>query len=235
MATYVISDLHGNYEGYRKILKKINFQAKDVLYVNGDVVDRGNGSIKILEHMMMQSNIYPILGNHEYIACQCLEFLMQEINQDTIAQLDGGKLEGFLQWQKIGGDQTIKEFQTKDRDQQEAIIDYLKEFSYYEEVMVGDASYVIVHAGLDHFTCDRPLSDYQLHELIFHSPDYQQVYFPDRYLITGHLPTRSIAGNDHVDHIYIANRHIAIDCGSGYGGQIGAICLDNGAQFYSEE
>ena len=160
---------------------------------------------------------------------------MQEINDDTIAQLDDGKLEGFLQWQKIGGDQTIREFQTRNRTQQEAVIEYLKEFSLYEEVTVKDASYVIVHAGLDHFASDRPLSDYHLHELLFHSPDYGQVYYPDRYLITGHLPTRSITGNELPDHIYIANRHIAIDCGSGYGGQIGAICLESGVQFYSDE
>ena len=160
---------------------------------------------------------------------------MQEINDDTIAQLDDGKLEGFLQWQKIGGDQTIREFQTRNRTQQEAVIEYLKEFSLYEEVTVEDASYVIVHAGLDHFASDRPLSDYHLHELLFHSPDYGQVYYPDRYLITGHLPTRSITGNELPDHIYIANRHIAIDCGSGYGGQIGAICLESGVQFYSDE
>lgn len=235
MATYVISDLHGNYDGYRSILEKIHFQDHDVLYVDGDVVDRGKGSIRILEHMMVQPNIYPILGNHEYIACQCLTFLMQEINEQTLARLDGEKLEGFLQWQKIGGDQTIREFQSRDHDQQKAIIEYLQEFSLYEEVTVGDASYVIVHAGLDHFATDRPLSDYHLHELIFHSPDYQQVYFPDRYLISGHLPTRSIAGNDRGDHIYMANRHIAIDCGSGYGGQIGALCLDDGSQYYSAE
>ena len=65
MATYVVSDLHGDYEGYRRILKKIGFGEDDVLYVNGDVIDRGNESIKILRHMMMQPNILPILGNHE--------------------------------------------------------------------------------------------------------------------------------------------------------------------------
>ena len=63
MATYVISDVHGNYEGYMKILEMINFSEEDTLYVNGDVIDRGNGGIKILQHMMMQPNIYPILGN----------------------------------------------------------------------------------------------------------------------------------------------------------------------------
>ena len=66
MSTYVMSDIHGDYEGYLKILDKIKFSDSDVLYINGDVIDRGMGGIKILQHMMMHSNIYPILGNHEF-------------------------------------------------------------------------------------------------------------------------------------------------------------------------
>ena len=61
---YVMSDLHGDYEGYMDILHKIKFSGQDVLYVVGDVLDRGKGGIKSLQHMMLQTNIYPILGNH---------------------------------------------------------------------------------------------------------------------------------------------------------------------------
>lgn len=59
MATYVISDVHGDYEGYMKILELIQFSDKDSLYVNGDVIDRGMGGVRFLQHMMMHSNIYP--------------------------------------------------------------------------------------------------------------------------------------------------------------------------------
>ena len=38
---YVMSDLHGEYEKYLEMLKKIKFTDDDVLYVLGDVVDRG--------------------------------------------------------------------------------------------------------------------------------------------------------------------------------------------------
>lgn len=48
MATYVISDVHGDYEGYMKILQLIQFSDKDALYVNGDVIDRGMGGVRIL-------------------------------------------------------------------------------------------------------------------------------------------------------------------------------------------
>ncbi len=233
MATYVISDLHGNYEAYREILKKIHFSEKDILYVNGDVIDRGNGSIKILQHMMMRPNIYPILGNHEYMACQCLRFLMEEITEESIANMDAGMLEGLLEWQNIGGKQTMDEFHKLSEEEQWDIMDYLEEFTLYEEVRVNGKTYVIVHAGLENFSPDRDLEDYGLHELIFKSPDYSKVYFKDKYLVTGHLPTRAIQQNPNPDHIYIGRNHIALDCGAGYDGKIGAICLETGEVFYS--
>ena len=39
---YVISDLHGCYEEYIKMLELINFNGNDTLYVLGDICDRGN-------------------------------------------------------------------------------------------------------------------------------------------------------------------------------------------------
>ncbi len=235
MSTYILSDLHGDYEGYQTILEKIHFSKDDVLYVNGDVLDRGTGSLQILLHMMMQQNIYPILGNHEYMACQCLRFLMQEITEGSIASLEPGMVEGLLEWQNIGGQQTMDAFHKLTREEQQDILDYLEEFSLYEEITVKGETYIIVHAGLDHFAPERPLEDYGLHELIFKSPDYETVYFSDKYLVTGHLPTRVIERNPRPDHIYRANRHIALDCGAGFGGQIGAICLETGEEYYSGE
>ena len=39
--TYVISDIHGCYDKYTAMLAKINFNDSNILYVLGDVVDRG--------------------------------------------------------------------------------------------------------------------------------------------------------------------------------------------------
>ena len=46
---YAMSDLHGCYEKYIKMLDKINFSDSDTLYILGDVVDRGDGGIKLLQ------------------------------------------------------------------------------------------------------------------------------------------------------------------------------------------
>ena len=38
---YIIADIHGCYNEYINLLKKINFSDNDILYILGDVVDRG--------------------------------------------------------------------------------------------------------------------------------------------------------------------------------------------------
>ena len=49
MSTYVISDIHGNYEKYKRLLEMIDFKDQDTLYVLGDVIDRGPEGIKVLK------------------------------------------------------------------------------------------------------------------------------------------------------------------------------------------
>lgn len=38
---YVVSDIHGYYDRYLKLLEVINFTDDDTLYILGDIVDRG--------------------------------------------------------------------------------------------------------------------------------------------------------------------------------------------------
>ena len=234
MAVYVMSDLHGNYDGFMSILKQINFSEKDELYIDGDVVDRGRDGIKILQYMMMQPNIYPIIGNHEYALMQVLDFVTQEITEDSISKIDEKTLQNIIEYQNIGGQVTLDEFHKLSKEEQQDIMEYLEEFTAYEEITVSGKSFVIIHAGFINFNLNRRLDDYQLYELIFKAPDYEKVSFKDKYLVTGHLPTRAIEGAK-PDEIYIANNHIAIDCASGYGGKVGCIRLDDFNCFYSKQ
>lgn len=48
---YAVSDIHGCYDKYKKLLKKINFGSDDTLYVLGDVIDRGPDGFKIMLNM----------------------------------------------------------------------------------------------------------------------------------------------------------------------------------------
>ena len=75
MATYCISDIHGEYEKYQRLLSEIRFSGSDLLYVLGDSLDRGPGSMEVLLDMMLRPNVIPLIGNHEYMALHCLKFL----------------------------------------------------------------------------------------------------------------------------------------------------------------
>ena len=229
---YCMSDIHGEYEKYRQMLEQLRFSENDTLYVLGDVIDRGPGGVEVLRHMMEQANIVPLIGNHEYMALTCLRFLNREISEESISALSSDDLTALLEWQRNGAQPTIDGFAKLRAEDRAAVLDYLGEFQLYEEVQAGGQDYVLVHAGLTGFDPRRPLDDYELHEMIFECPYYGRVYYSDRYLVTGHLPTRAIPGNPNPDRIYRANRHIALDCGAGLGGVLGAICLDTGEEFY---
>lgn len=133
MAVYVISDIHGYYEKYKEALETIAFKDSDTLYVLGDVIDRGDDSMKILMDMWMYSNIVPILGNHEYMAMRVLQFLVSDN-----AQMNPSVIEDLQEWLSEGGDRTIAEFNELDEEDKHEIVEYLNEFRLYEEVEVNE-------------------------------------------------------------------------------------------------
>ncbi len=231
MSTYVMSDIHGDYPKYQQALKAICLQENDVLYVLGDVVDRGTGSCKILLDMMCHFNIIPILGNHEFMAISVLSKLVEEITEDTLVGFDQNFVMGMLTWFKNGGRNTLAEFKKLSPEDRQSILEYLEEFELYAETTVNGQEYVLVHAGLHNFAETKKLSDYQLHEVIWGPTDYDKVYFEDKILITGHTPVQLITQGKS-EKILKMNNHIAIDCGCGFNGKLGVLCLDTMEEMY---
>ena len=61
--TYAVANLHGCYEAFKKLLEKINFGDKDVLFVVGDTVDYGDEPMELLCDMSVRCNVYPVMGS----------------------------------------------------------------------------------------------------------------------------------------------------------------------------
>jgi len=229
---YAIGDLHGCYEQYQAMLRLIDFQATDTLYVLGDVLDRGPRPIDILLDMAARPNVVPILGNHEYMAALVLEKLLVTIDESNAENhLDQQLMSNLQFWLLNGGQSTLAQIHTLSMDDRQLVADYLAEFSLYETCRVNGREYVMVHAGLAGFSPEKQLDDYELPDLLFTAPNYQAQYYPDKWLITGHTPTFKIDPGCE-GAIYRQNRHIAIDCGLVYGKTLGAFCLDTEACFY---
>ena len=67
MAIYVMSDIHGCYDEFRALLKKIHFKhQEDQLYLVGDLINRGPKSLAVMDYLLdHQTSIFPVLGNHD--------------------------------------------------------------------------------------------------------------------------------------------------------------------------
>lgn len=233
MATYAISDIHGEYEKFLEILRKIRLKTDDRLYVLGDILDRGPHPVKTLLTLLEMPNAVCMAGNHELMALGCLEFLMQDISGISIEEVDRKRLENLVTWQYNGAKTTIDEFRALDRDMQCRIIDSIRGFSVYEKFAVNGRKFLLVHGGLGGFYRERPLEDYSLQELLWSRAEYDRQYFNDIYVVTGHTPTQCIKENPRPGYIYRQRNHIAIDCGCTLpGGRLAAICLDSGEEYY---
>ncbi len=230
---YVMSDLHGEYEKYIKMLKLINFTDNDTLYILGDVVDRGNHPVKILKDMSMRANIYPLMGNHEIMALYLLKKLAVDITEDNYkSQIDTETMYALLDWQTEGGSTTIQEFTSLSKEERLDLINYIEEFSLYEIEEINGKLFIMVHSGLGNFSKDKELDDYTADELTCCRFDYSKKYFSNDniYIITGHTPTLSITGKP---EIYMCNNNINIDCGAVFeNGQLACLCLDTMEAFY---
>lgn len=248
---YAISGLNGDYDAYKRVLAKLRFKAlddieeedimneeavintlegEDVLYVLGDIIGAGDGSMKILQDMVGRDNVIAIAGDNELRITQSLRALDDHIRStgdvppaaimDRITSMLGEELSG-----------AVKEFVELEDDDREDILDYLDEISEeaFLEVMMARKKYVMVHAGIRNFDPDKELDEYEAEDFTSEPADLDKTYYRNRTLVVGHVPTTELGGDG---RIVKKNNNIAIDCGCGRGGQMGIFCLNNGTEMY---
>ena len=149
---YAVSDIHGCYDKYVELLRRLGLKDSDTLYVLGDMIDRGPDGLKILLDMSLRPNIVPFLGNHEYAALTCLPWLMEELTEEnTEPDKLLWRLKSVQGWMSDGGETTITEFRRLSTEARQDVLDILEDLTVYEEVEAGGREFVLVHAGLGGF------------------------------------------------------------------------------------
>lgn len=234
---YVISDIHGCYKKYRSMLEIIEFTGDDTLYVLGDVLDRGPDGFKILLDMAARPNVIGLLGNHELLAAAVLPSLLRTMRQGEEQPLRKAEQAQMQEWLQNGGRASILQFLQFSWEEMETVCKYLLSLSAYAEITVQGRRFVLVHAGLEHFSAARPLDEYDLEDFLLCHPDPDAAYFPDKTLVFGHTPTwlfyRKIGEPELPARIFHRGTMIGIDCGCAYpGGSLGCLCLDTMEEFY---
>ena len=176
--TYFVSDIHGQYELFLHLLHKIGFSEKDEMYVLGDMIDKGQGSIRVIKHIMECQNIHAILGNHEHILLSEYYSLLEDSPKDFDWVLE------VLQ----------RHFSKEDERLTFDMLDWMETLPYYIE---GD-DFIAVHAGLPADDGGRLISPSKaLPEQLIYDRHFKEPKFApigEKCVVFGHTPTPYICG-----------------------------------------
>lgn len=227
---YAISDLHGYpVDRLKKLLTQANFCEEDYLYILGDVIDRnGDGGVSVLIWLLEQDNVQLILGNHEAMLLSC-DFLFEEITEESIGTMTQEKLDLLNNYLSNGGEVTLRALRNLPGEMVNDILDYLRDAPLYDAVTVGEKDFVLVHAGFEHFSSRRKLSDYSPDELIWTSPRLTEDYFEEIHTIIGHTPTKYY-DKTYDGRVFRTRTWTCIDAGAGFGNEPVLFRLDDGAE-----
>lgn len=133
MATFVVGDIQGCFDAFRRLLDKISFSPEyDRLWLAGDLVNRGPDNLNTLRYVMnLGERGLTVLGNHD------LHLLGVEAGA-----------------RKPGKKDTLKDiFEAPDRDE---LLDWLRR----QPLIHKEGPYVLSHAGIPHIWSSGEAASY---------------------------------------------------------------------------
>ena len=133
---YVMSDIHGRIDRFESILRQIDLQEQDHLYVLGDVIDRNVGGVALMFRLLQMPNATLLLGNHEWMMRDCI--------------VDGGDAEA---WIINGGMETLMEYFDLSANQMLFLWDYLRQLPIEARAEIAERYRLSAHT----FHADFPV------------------------------------------------------------------------------
>ena len=225
---YVISDLHGRYDLFLRMLEQIRFSPEDTLYLLGDMIDRGPDGIRIMQDVMKRPNVIPFLGNHEDMFYRVTRKIGKPVDQNERSMIR----DTFFDWTGFnGGNVTWEAYRKLSEPERAELLEFMESLTVFDEVEVNGKVFLLSHAGVGEWEPEKDPEDCTLHDHIWGETDYGKVYYKDKYLVTGHTPT-GLIDPACSGRIIQKNNHIAIDCGAVFCGTLGCFCLETMEEIY---
>lgn len=234
-----LSDIHGMDSYLEGVLQKVHYTTDDVLVIVGDVIEKGDESLKtvrrILELKEKNPHVYVTLGNVDY---DRLELFYREGEQA------GHDFVGTQQWTKKVWKRgffldVLEEMQVdlaelsgenisliKERIRKE----YARELSLFEEAptILEMDNYIFVHGGIPTDKLEELKAEDMFSFLKRETFLKEEVAF-QKYVVVGHWPTCLYSDEiDCMNPIFDYEKHIiAIDggCALKYGAQLNALLI----------
>ncbi len=177
---YCISDIHGHYELFCRLMDKIKFSGGDRLYVLGDVIDKGPDSVKLLRTLLSMRGAECIAGNHEY---DFLKYYRGLLRVDTDPDEVYAKLRAYFPDGRLLDSETV---------------DALDLMPFYIET----DKFIGVHAGLP-LRQDgtlAPIEEATCEQLVYDRRFKDADVLPQggKCVLFGHTPVRYLTGRDEI-------------------------------------
>ncbi len=159
---YVMSDIHGHSKRFESILKQINLQENDTLYILGDVIDRNPDGVRLLRRIMKMPNVKMVLGNHEHMMLKALYYpieLWSKWHDEKAIRQDN-----LNTWYRNGGEVTHYYLKHNRKEVRQEIFEYLDKLPVNIEVEVNGKSFILGHAGIWHEEISNRRSNYTVED-----------------------------------------------------------------------
>jgi len=194
MATYVVSDLHGQIDIFKELLKRIDFSEKDYMYVLGDAIDRGPHGIELLQMIKSASNMDLLLGNHEHM-------MLNSVAKDgSVDDLPGPDAD--LWFDMNGGDITFEAYSKLPIAERVDLLQWLRTRKVLTLVNVNNKKYCLSHSYYKEDMIDVPYEErtpIKSFSVVWCSPFRFDTYkpisdynIPDTTFIIGHVPVQRV-------------------------------------------
>ena len=226
---YVISDIHGHFDSFMELLKRIQFSDNDELYILGDVIDRGPNPIITLNYALSKPNIHLIRGNHEQMMLDSFAFFEDELCPTNMMK----------NWISNGGYTTFTQFSELLLQEKIELLTKISKLPYY----IIKNNNILIHAGIscnennidfitDKFTIMNFMDKLDTDDLLW-DRDMVHTNFQIKgyHIYCGHNPIPHIFKN--IDGIYKTKGYTLIDCGVYfYNGKLACYCIDTDEVIY---
>lgn len=131
MTDYIIADIHGNYDGFKNILKEVDYDMEmgtDSLIILGDIVDGGRKTRQCINFALSLPNMTFVVGNHDIWALDWMK---------------GGP--ELPIWVHQGGYATMESYDYNRKKVPQSHIDMIEKAPYY---LIKD-DVIFVHGGFN--------------------------------------------------------------------------------------
>jgi serine/threonine protein phosphatase 1 len=222
--TLVVSDIHGCYDKWIALLKKVEFNPKmDCLILLGDYVDRGKQSKEVVDHiarMVQAGEAIALRGNHDQ---RFMEWVTLNNTFHDAKFVEHGGLQTINSYceskyslEDLLKSDILEQAKTSIRKNNRTHIQFIDSLPLYYE----DDHHIYVHAGLNPFYKnwkEQPEKDFiWIREAFVKHPTVV-----DKMVVFGHSKTVDIHGTG---EIWFGGDKIGIDGGCAYGLQLN--CLE---------